>query len=107
MAISMVAIMSKLSSMGSVVMTTVGRQAVATSSLSHFGTKAPAAFSSKDKKSASSAASAKGPVAPKSKTVKTCTLIPGDGIGPEIADSVMKIFDAAGAPVNWEERFVK
>jgi len=99
--------MSKLSSMGSVVMTTVGRQAVATSSLSHFGTKAPATFSSKDKKCASSSASAKGPVVPKSKTVKTCTLIPGDGIGPEIADSVMKIFDAAGAPVNWEERSVK
>jgi len=99
--------MSKLSSMGSVVMTTVGRQAVA--STSHFGTKAQPTFSSKDKKSASSSAASasKGPAVPKSKAVKTCTLIPGDGIGPEIADSVMKIFDAAGAPVNWEERSVK
>jgi len=37
----------------------------------------------------------------------TCTLIPGDGIGPEISEAVMKIFDAAGAPVTWEERSVK
>lgn len=44
---------------------------------------------------------------PKSKAKKTCTLIPGDGIGPEIADSVMKIFDAAGTPIDWEERSVK
>ena len=27
--------------------------------------------------------------------VKTVTLIPGDGIGPEISATVMKIFDAA------------
>lgn len=27
--------------------------------------------------------------------VQTVTLIPGDGIGPEISASVMKIFDAA------------
>ena len=26
----------------------------------------------------------------------TCTLIPGDGIGPEISESVQKIFQAAG-----------
>ena len=32
----------------------------------------------------------------------TCTLIPGDGIGPEISDAVVKIFEAAGAPINWE-----
>merc|ERR1719334_2628051 len=37
---------------------------------------------------------------------QVCTLIPGDGIGPEISDSVMKIFDAAGAPISWEERNV-
>jgi len=32
----------------------------------------------------------------------TVTLIPGDGIGPEISKSVMDIFKAAGAPINWE-----
>merc|ERR1711937_720322 len=36
----------------------------------------------------------------------TCTLIPGDGIGPEISVSVQKIFQAAGAPIDWEERDV-
>lgn len=36
----------------------------------------------------------------------TCTLIPGDGIGPEISDAVVKIFDAAGAPIDWEVRDV-
>lgn len=30
------------------------------------------------------------------------TLIPGDGIGPEIAEAVQHIFEAAGAPVTWE-----
>lgn len=33
----------------------------------------------------------------------TVTLIPGDGIGPEISASVKKIFKAAGAPIEWEE----
>merc|ERR1712226_1104830 len=37
---------------------------------------------------------------------KLVTLIPGDGIGPEISDSVCKIFDAAGAPIDWETRDV-
>lgn len=31
------------------------------------------------------------------------TLIPGDGIGPEIVESVRAIFKAAGAPIEWEE----
>ena len=30
------------------------------------------------------------------------TLIPGDGIGPEISSSVQKIFSAAGVPITWE-----
>ena len=30
------------------------------------------------------------------------TLFPGDGIGPEIADAVKKIFAAAKVPVEWE-----
>ncbi|KAG7255111.1 hypothetical protein CRUP_027981 [Coryphaenoides rupestris] len=39
-------------------------------------------------------------------TTRTVTLIPGDGIGPEISAAVMKIFEAAQVPVQWEERNV-
>ena len=31
------------------------------------------------------------------------TLIPGDGIGPEITEAVIQIFDAAGADLEYEE----
>jgi len=31
------------------------------------------------------------------------TLIPGDGIGPEIANSVKQIYAAAKAPIIWHE----
>jgi isocitrate dehydrogenase (NAD+) len=31
------------------------------------------------------------------------TMMAGDGIGPEIADSVRAIFSAAKAPIEWEE----
>jgi len=34
--------------------------------------------------------------------VRTVTLIPGDGIGPEIAAAVQKIFAAAEVPIAWE-----
>jgi isocitrate dehydrogenase (NAD+) len=37
-----------------------------------------------------------------SQAVRTATLIPGDGIGPEISESVMKIFKAAQVPIAWE-----
>jgi len=37
-----------------------------------------------------------------SSETRTVTLIPGDGIGPEIAASVQKIFAAAEAPIVWE-----
>lgn len=33
---------------------------------------------------------------------RTVTLIEGDGIGPEICDSVIRVFEAAGVPVQWE-----
>lgn len=33
---------------------------------------------------------------------KKCTLIPGDGIGPEISDAVQKIFATAKVPIIWE-----
>ena len=35
--------------------------------------------------------------------MKVITLIPGDGIGPEITEAVKQIFDAAQVPVSWEE----
>ncbi|MCP9260895.1 Isocitrate dehydrogenase [NAD] subunit, mitochondrial [Dirofilaria immitis] len=34
--------------------------------------------------------------------VRRVTLIPGDGIGPEISSSVQKIFEAANAPIEWD-----
>merc|ERR1719415_279652 len=37
-----------------------------------------------------------------SQSTKTVTLIPGDGIGPEIAASVQRVFEAADAPIDWE-----
>jgi len=33
---------------------------------------------------------------------RTATLIPGDGIGPEIAEAVKTIFSAADVPIKWE-----
>ncbi|MFN4985480.1 MAG: isocitrate/isopropylmalate family dehydrogenase [Ignavibacteria bacterium] len=33
---------------------------------------------------------------------RTVTLIEGDGIGPEICDSVVRVFEAAGVPIEWE-----
>ncbi|KZV76110.1 hypothetical protein PENSPDRAFT_599108 [Peniophora sp. CONT] len=35
--------------------------------------------------------------------VHTVTLIPGDGIGAEITDSVKEIFEAVNAPIEWEQ----
>lgn len=37
-----------------------------------------------------------------SSEVRKCTLIPGDGIGPEISAAVQKIFAAANVPIDWE-----
>lgn len=34
--------------------------------------------------------------------MKTITLIPGDGIGPEISDAVLKIIKAAGVEIDWD-----
>lgn len=31
-------------------------------------------------------------------------LIPGDGIGPEVAEAVVKVMEAAKAPINWVEK---
>lgn len=33
-----------------------------------------------------------------------CTLIPGDGIGPEITEATVKILDAAGASFDWDRQ---
>ena len=30
------------------------------------------------------------------------TLIPGDGIGPEIVDATLEVLDALGAPFEWD-----
>ncbi|RJX29539.1 MAG: NADP-dependent isocitrate dehydrogenase [Dethiobacter sp.] len=35
---------------------------------------------------------------------KIVTVIPGDGIGPECINAARRIIDAAGVPVEWEER---
>ncbi|MCW5933725.1 MAG: NADP-dependent isocitrate dehydrogenase [Fimbriimonadia bacterium] len=35
---------------------------------------------------------------------KLVTVIPGDGIGPECVDSAVKLIEATGAPIAWEER---
>jgi isocitrate dehydrogenase len=35
---------------------------------------------------------------------KLVTLIPGDGIGPEVVASARQIIEATGAPIDWEER---
>ncbi|MGH7578264.1 MAG: isocitrate/isopropylmalate family dehydrogenase, partial [Longimicrobiales bacterium] len=32
------------------------------------------------------------------------TLIPGDGIGPDVTDAVVSILDAAGAQVDWDRQ---
>ena len=34
--------------------------------------------------------------------MKKVTLIKGDGIGPEITDSVMKIINAVGVAIDWD-----
>ena len=31
------------------------------------------------------------------------TLVPGDGIGPEVTTAARRIVEAAGAPIQWEE----
>jgi len=36
-------------------------------------------------------------------TLIPVTMIPGDGIGPEISQSVYKIFKVANVPIDWEE----
>jgi isocitrate dehydrogenase (NAD+) len=34
--------------------------------------------------------------------MNTVTLIPGDGIGPEITEAALKVIEASGAPIQWE-----
>ena len=35
---------------------------------------------------------------------RTVTLIPGDGIGPEISDATIRLLDAAGADITWDRQ---
>ncbi|KAB0802304.1 hypothetical protein PPYR_04490 [Photinus pyralis] len=37
-----------------------------------------------------------------SSQIRKCTIIPGDGIGPEISTAVQKIFAVAKVPIEWE-----
>ena len=37
----------------------------------------------------------------------TLTMIPGDGVGPELCESVKMVFAAAGVPVEWNEIAVR
>eukprot|EP00163_Fabomonas_tropica_P008641 TRINITY_DN1836_c0_g1_i6.p1 TRINITY_DN1836_c0_g1~~TRINITY_DN1836_c0_g1_i6.p1 ORF type:complete len:347 (+),score=89.47 TRINITY_DN1836_c0_g1_i6:248-1288(+) len=37
---------------------------------------------------------------------RTAVLIPGDGIGPEISNSVVEIFAGAGVPLDWETQII-
>lgn len=37
-----------------------------------------------------------------SESIRRVTLIPGDGIGPEISAAVQKIFEAVKAPIDWD-----
>ena len=37
----------------------------------------------------------------------TATLVPGDGVGPELMGGVREVFKAAGAPVDFEEMFIR
>ena len=32
----------------------------------------------------------------------TVTLLPGDGIGPEVSNATVRVLDAAGADIEWE-----
>ena len=32
----------------------------------------------------------------------TVTLLPGDGIGPEVSEAAVRVLDAAGADIEWE-----
>lgn len=34
--------------------------------------------------------------------MRTITLIPGDGIGPEVTEAMVKVIDASGVKINWE-----
>jgi isocitrate dehydrogenase (NAD+) len=34
-----------------------------------------------------------------------CTLIPGDGIGPDITDATVRVLEASGAQFEWDRRF--
>ena len=39
----------------------------------------------------------------KQNTSHNVTLIPGDGIGPEVAQAACRIIDASGVAIHWEE----
>ena len=38
---------------------------------------------------------------------QTVTMIPGDGVGPELMTTVQDVFKVAGVPVDFEEKFLR
>ena len=44
------------------------------------------------------------PATPASAPVINAVLIPGDGIGPEVARATVRVMEAAGAPIKWIEK---
>ncbi len=44
------------------------------------------------------------PTTPASAPVINAVLIPGDGIGPEVARATVRVMEAAGAPIKWIEK---
>lgn len=43
------------------------------------------------------------PVSAQASTPVSVTVIPGDGVGPEVVRSARQIIDAAGVAIAWEE----
>ncbi|PYS50523.1 MAG: NAD-dependent isocitrate dehydrogenase, partial [Acidobacteria bacterium] len=35
----------------------------------------------------------------------TITLIPGDGIGPEVSSAVVRVIEATGVSIDWETHY--
>ena len=34
------------------------------------------------------------------------TLIPGDGIGPEVTNAAVRVIEAAGVDIQWETKYI-
>lgn len=63
----------------------------------------PAAFIKSREYSTNVESASKSEPLAQSKGRYMVTLIPGDGVGPELCHSVKRVFSAAGVPVDWDE----